>query len=1187
MPQLQRESWKEAEAELFRLLVENVKDYAIFVVDSDRHVLSWSKGAERLLGFTEQEIIGQQCDSFFTPEDARNGVPQKELEQALLTGRGEDDRWHMRKDGSRFWCSGVVTPLRDEGGNLRGFAKIMRDRTDLKRNEEAMQRAARRRDARLAVTQILAEADSVAQATPAILRATCDSLGWDVGALWLVDRQSNVLRCVDVLRCGPVRAEEFVTATRTIAFPPNESLPGRVWHRAKPLWIADVLNDPQFHRAAAAAQGGLHGAFACPIHLDDDFLGVIEFFSDEIREPDPDLLEMMTTLAGQFGQFIERKRAERQVWRSERELADFFENASVGLHWVGPDGTILRVNRAELDMLGYAREEYVGHHIAEFHADPDVICDILRRLTEGETLHDYEARLRCKDGTIKYGLINSNVLWEDGQFVHTRCLTRDVTERKRAEDRLRESEARLQAILDHTPAIIYLVDAEGRFLLINRRWKEVFGLTNEQVAGRFLHDFFPTDIADQFVRNNCRVLEAGAPAEFEETVAQDGRTHTYISVKVPFDCGAGSAPAVCGISTDITERKRAEEELRQSEQRTRTVLESITDAFFAVDRDWRFTYVNRQAERLFNRRPGELLGRVMWDEYPGLIGSDFERAYRRVATERIRLSVTAYYPDHDRWYEVHAYPVTDGISIYLQDVSDRKRAEAELARLTAAKEQQRRIYETALSNSADFNYVFDLKGRFRYVNQALLNLWGKQLPEAVGKSFFELDYPPDLADRLQRQIQQVVETKQPVKDETSYTSAMGERQYEYIFVPVLGANGEVEAVAGSTRDITERKRVEEALRDADRRKDEFLATLAHELRNPLAPISNSLQLLKMPRVDEATVRQTRDMMERQVHQLVRLVDDLLDVSRVMRGKIELRREPVELTTVVARAVETVQPLIKVQGHSLDISIPPESLLLDADPVRLAQVVGNLLTNSAKYTEPNGHIWLSAQREGVEAVLRVRDDGIGIAPDVLPHVFELFLQVDHAATRSQGGLGIGLTLVKNLVEMHGGTVEARSAGLGEGCEFVVRLPLVSHERREPARIMEDVPLQDAPSSGHRLLVVDDNVDAAVSLSMLLRLHGHEVRVAHDGPTALKLAASYRPHLVFLDIGMPGMDGCEVARRLRQLPGLERVVLAALTGWGQQDDRRRTAEAGFNHHLVKPPERKVVEGLLADLKRSEGT
>ena len=376
---------------------------------------------------------------------------------------------------------------------------------------------------------------------------------------------------------------------------------------------------------------------------------------------------------------------------------------------------------------------------------------------------------------------------------------------------------------------------------------------------------------------------------------------------------------------------------------------------------------------------------------------------------------------------------------------------------------------------------------------------------------------------------------------------------------------------------------EQKLRDADRRKDEFLATLAHELRNPLAPIRNSLQILKMPRVDAATAQQVKEMMERQVHVLVRLVDDLLDVARVMRGKIELRKEPVDLATVVARAVESVHPLIELQGHRLNVSVSRESLLVNADPVRLAQVVSNLLTNSAKYTEANGNIWISAGREGSEAVLRVRDDGIGIAPDLLPHVFELFMQADHSSTRAQGGLGIGLTLAKNLTQMHDGTMEARSGGLGKGSEFAVRLPLVAQQGAEALGKVDDEPTHEPPSSGHRLLVVDDNKDAAVSLATLLRLQGHEVRIAHDGPTAVALASSFLPNMVFLDLGMPDMDGYEVARLMRQQPGLETVVLTALTGWAQDEDRRRTAAAGFDHHLVKPPEPKTLDSVLGTLER----
>jgi signal transduction histidine kinase/ActR/RegA family two-component response regulator len=371
------------------------------------------------------------------------------------------------------------------------------------------------------------------------------------------------------------------------------------------------------------------------------------------------------------------------------------------------------------------------------------------------------------------------------------------------------------------------------------------------------------------------------------------------------------------------------------------------------------------------------------------------------------------------------------------------------------------------------------------------------------------------------------------------------------------------------------------LRAADRRKDEFLATLAHELRNPLAPIRNALQILKMPRLDAATGQEVRDVMDRQVDQLVRLVDDLLDVSRVMRGKVELRKEHVELASVIARGVETAMPLIEVQGHELSVVVPTESMMLVADPVRLAQVVGNLLANAAKYTEANGHIWVSAGRDGDQVSLSIRDNGIGIEPDMLPHVFDLFVQLDRAATRSQGGLGIGLTLVKNLIEMHGGSVEARSAGLGEGSEFIVRLPLSSVEHRIDSGDDVDGRQVDGSSSGHRLLVVDDNEDAANSLALLLKLKGHHVEVAHHGTTALKIAENYRPEMIFLDIGMPGMDGYEVARRLRQHPELKNVVLAALTGWGQQEDRRRSAEAGFDHHLVKPPELKLVDSLLSDL------
>ncbi|HUQ76105.1 MAG TPA: ATP-binding protein, partial [Burkholderiales bacterium] len=330
-----------------------------------------------------------------------------------------------------------------------------------------------------------------------------------------------------------------------------------------------------------------------------------------------------------------------------------------------------------------------------------------------------------------------------------------------------------------------------------------------------------------------------------------------------------------------------------------------------------------------------------------------------------------------------------------------------------------------------------------------------------------------------------------------------------------------------------------------------------------------------PAADAGVAQKMREVMERQVHHLARLVDDLLDVSRVVRGKIELRKEPVALSSVIERAVETAQPLIDARLHRLEISLPEEPPVVDADPMRLAQVVANLLTNSAKYTEPGGKIAVSVRASGEEAVLSVVDNGMGIAPELLPQVFDSFVQGNHAAQQGQGGLGIGLTLVKNLVELHGGTVRAESEGPGRGARFTVRLPRLAAGARRAAA----APSAEAAPAGRRILVVDDNRDAADSLAALLRVQANDVRVAYDGASAIDIAAQQRPALIFLDIGMPGMDGHETARRIRATPGLEGVVLVALTGWGQEADRKRSSAAGFDHHLVKPAQAAALRGILA--------
>jgi signal transduction histidine kinase len=375
-------------------------------------------------------------------------------------------------------------------------------------------------------------------------------------------------------------------------------------------------------------------------------------------------------------------------------------------------------------------------------------------------------------------------------------------------------------------------------------------------------------------------------------------------------------------------------------------------------------------------------------------------------------------------------------------------------------------------------------------------------------------------------------------------------------------------------DVLRRKQQE--LSDLHHRKDEFLAMLSHELRTPLAPILSAVDLLRLQKNENHLQQQARTIIERQVTQLTRMVDDLMEVSRITTGRVQLRHDRVVVSGIVERAVETARPLMDQRGHELKVSLPPQPIWLNADAARLEQVVVNLLTNAAKYTDEGGRIWLTVQQEGDECVLRLRDTGVGIAQELLPRIFDLFTQAERSLDRSQGGLGIGLALVQRLVEMHRGSVEVHST-LGQGSEFVVRLPVVLALAPQPPSNLTETTEPTSPSL--RVLVVDDNVDTAQTLAMLLESLGHDVRTAHTGPTALEAALDYPPNVVLLDIGLPGLNGYEVAKRIRQQPVLDNIVLVAMTGYGRETDRQRSQEAGFDHHLVKPVNFGKVHQILA--------
>jgi PAS domain S-box-containing protein len=480
---------------------------------------------------------------------------------------------------------------------------------------------------------------------------------------------------------------------------------------------------------------------------------------------------------------------------------------------------------------------------------------------------------------------------------------------------------------------------------------------------------------------------------------------------------------------------------------------------------------------------------------------------------------------------------------------------------------------------SQFAWMADEKGWIFWYNRRWYDYTGTTLEQMQGWGWKQALHPDHVARVVQR-IQHSWDTGEVWEDTFPLRGKDGDyRWFLSRAIPIRDAQGRVLRWFGTHTDITDQRGAEEALKEADRRKNEFLATLAHELRNPLAPIRNSLHILRLAGSDSGAAERVHEMMERQVNHMIRLVDDLLEVSRISRGKIELRKEPVELAAVVRSAVETSKPLIDAARHQLAISLPAEPLVLEADPVRLAQVLANLLNNAAKYTDEGGQIWLTGRREGAQAVVSVRDNGAGIPRDMLQKVFDLFTQVDRTYNRSQGGLGIGLTLVRNLVDKHGGSVEARSAGPGQGSEFVVRLPLAEgRPGPQGANQRGDLPAAVAP---RRILVVDDNLDAADSLAMLLKFLGADVYTVNGGPAAIEALTTYRPSVVLLDIGMPGMDGYEVARRARQHPEGRDVTLIALTGWGQEEDRRRSAEAGIDHHLVKPVELGALEALLDSL------
>ncbi len=754
--------------------------------------------------------------------------------------------------------------------------------------------------------------------------------------------------------------------------------------------------------------------------------------------------------------------------------------------------------------------------------------------------------------------------------------------RARREARQREEELRAETVnvLESMAEGFIAVDREWRITYLNAVAERVIGLSRTGLLGRNFWDAFPSARGTRTERKLRRVMSERTPARFETLYAPDGRW--FESDAYPTRNGG-----IAAYSRDITERKRAEARLRASEERLRRMFQIETVGIVSLGESGTIIDANDAFLRLTGYTRDDLKSALLdWRSLtpPEWMDLSTEQMRLLAATGRIGPYEKEYFrKDGSRsWLLFAGARLDDGVTVkFCIDISNRKRVERKLF------ETQQRLQAIMEATPVGISFSRDPRGQHMTGNPAALAQF--ELMPGDKFSASETDRCSNRPMRFFCAGQAITEQELPLQRAVAEQRVIPPMELEIELpsgrrwiaqasgAPILDNQGQVVGGVMVTVDITERKEFEKKLKDADRRKDEFLAMLAHELRNPLAPIRTGLQILRLARDDRGALEKATSMMERQLRHMIRLIDDLLDLSRISRGKIELRKSPVDLATILQHAVETSRPVIAKSGHELTISLPAEPILVEADVTRLAQAFANLLNNAAKYTENGGRISLTAERCDEDVVVRVKDNGIGIPSHMLTRVFDMFTQVDGLSKKAQGGLGIGLSLVKALVEMHGGSVEAHSDGPGQGSELVVRLKTLA------ARELEDPPPEGPmkASARRRLLIVDDNVDAATSLSMLTEILGHEVRTAHDGLEALDVAAAFRPELILLDIGMPKLNGYDTCRRIREESWGRNIVIAALTGWGQDGDRCQSRAAGFNHHLVKPVDPLMLRKLLASL------
>jgi PAS domain S-box-containing protein len=888
-----------------------------------------------------------------------------------------------------------------------------------------------------------------------------------------------------------------------------------------------------------------------------------------------------------------------------------FENSPDCMKLLDADGRLLAMNRngrlcMEIDDFAAVKGAlWLSFFPEESQA---AVAAAVAQAQRGETAHASAFCPTAKGMPKWWDIVVSPLGDGAGKLV---AVSRDVTAQRRArlehEHLLKEVQAandRMNDVFKHAPAFMCILRGpEHVYEMVNDRYYQLVG--ERRIVGLPAREALP-EIAGQgfferldqvyrtgvtFIGNNLRVqLQRRPGAPLEERYVDV----IYTALR---DAG-GRIYAVLSHGIDQTQRYMAEIALQESRERFQKLVSQAATGVVELDVDGRITLVNQKFCQMLGYTEAELVGASVIDiTAPDSVQTTLATV-GRVLAEGTGQVLDKHYRRKDGSLQpatssVNALRNAAGechgmVAIVLDTTDSQRAAEA----LRASEERYRTLFDSMDQAFCLLELEFDgagaaVDGVFLETNAAFTLQTG--MAGVVGKR--RADLATGIDDWWLEAVGEVAKNGGSRRFERG--SATLGRWFD-VYLTRVGGEGSSK-VAALFRDITKRKLAEEQLRrfaadleEADRRKTDFLATLAHELRNPLAPIRSGLGVMRLNRDATPAMARVREMMERQVGHMVHLIDDLLDVARISGGKLNLRKSEMALAPILGSAVETSLPLIEAAHHELAIAMPDHELYVLADATRIAQVVANLLNNAAKYTPPGGRIALALRREGGDAVITVTDTGVGIPQHALQTVFDMFSQVGSERERSQGGLGIGLSLVRQLVQMHGGSVVGESAGPGAGSRFTVRLPLVVAiaDAADVADAADSPAAAAAPeadaAAGLRVLVVDDNVDAAVTLAMILDVEGNQTRVAHDGREAVSLAAEFKPEVVFLDIGMPGMNGYETAEAIRRLPGIAQPCLVALTGWGAEHDRARSAAAGFDHHLTKPVEFSTVQALLAQVK-----